>query len=362
MLSLLPLNVIDLLTDLGTGQVIAPDQREFLADRLLTASPIFGITPDHLTQVLEQRLVLFPQIYPRLADFCQQKSLPDWPITLWDLWLPLAIDLAHQKQQIDRPLIQAMLGGQGAGKTTLSWILSQILSVLGYCTLSWSIDDLYKTYADRLQLQQTDPRLIWRGPPGTHDVELGLTVLEQLRQGQSPIAIPRFDKSLHHGAGDRTVPDVVEQVDIVLFDGWFVGVQPVDPQCCQTAPEPIITEADRAFARDCNQRLRDYLPLWHQCDRLWVLYLPDYRCSRQWRRQAEQEMRSSGKPGMTDDEIDAFVNYFWRALHPNLFIAPLTQTADLVIEIQANHALGQVYGATDLHPTCTARNEMAYTD
>lgn len=356
------MNLISLLTDLGTGQPIAADQRQQLADRLLAAAPIFGITIDHLTQILDQRLTLFPQIYPRLADGCQQRSLPNWPLTLWDLWLPLAIDLAQQRQILDRPLIQGILGGQGAGKTTLGWIVTQILEMLGYRALSWSIDDLYKTYADRQQLQQTDPRLIWRGPPGTHDVELGLTVLDQLRQGQSPIAIPRFDKSLHHGAGDRIQPDWVEQIDIVLFDGWFVGVQPVDPQLFPTAPDPIITEADRAFAHDSNQRLRDYLPLWHQCDRLWVLYLPDYRCSRQWRRQAEQKMRTSGKPGMTDDEVDAFVHYFWQALHPELFITPLTQTADLVIEIQANHAPGQVYGETDLHPTYTARNEMAYTD
>ncbi|MFM7614146.1 MAG: ATP-binding cassette domain-containing protein, partial [Synechococcales cyanobacterium] len=43
------------------------------------------------------------------------------------------------------------------------------------------------------------------------------------------MTVPRFDKSALCGMGDRTTPEIIDQVDIVLFEGWFVGVLPIDP-------------------------------------------------------------------------------------------------------------------------------------
>lgn len=308
----------------------------------------FGMNAENVSQQVRQRAELFQAVYPAFCEFSQRLGgQPDdyWE-TLWNLWLPLGLNLATQQQRIQRPLVQGVLGGQGTGKTTLGAVLTLVLHQLGYQTLSLSLDDLYKTYTDRQQLQIRDPRLIWRGPPGTHDVELGTQVLDQLRQplpGQ-PILIPRFDKSLHHGAGDRIAPEAVSDIDVILFEGWFVGVQPIDPALFATAPPPILTEDDRVFARDMNAQLHHYLPLWERLDRLMMLVPVDYRLSKQWRLQAEQQMIASGKSGMSEAEIDAFVDYFWRALHPELFIPPLLQQADLVIEIQPDHSPSAVYG------------------
>ena len=57
-------------------------------------------------------------------------------------------------------------------------------------------------------------------------------------------------------------------------------------------------------------------------------------------------MIASGKLGMTDDEVERFVDYFWLALHPELFIKPLIKNqefVDLVIEINSDHSLGNIY-------------------
>jgi D-glycerate 3-kinase len=265
------------------------------------------------------------------------------------------MQLASSRQQLGRPIIQGILGGQGTGKTTLSAVLRLILTHLGYRTLSLSLDDLYKTYAERQQLQKQDPRLIWRGPPGTHDVELGKELLDQLRQPnqQHPILVPRFDKSAWGGAGDRTTPETVESIDIVLFEGWFVGVRPIDPAVFDApTPAPIETLADRSFARDMNERLKDYLPLWERLDQLMLLYPTDYRLSQQWRRQAEQQMIATGKSGMTDEQVDEFVEYFWKSIHPELFITPLTKNlswVDLVIEINPDHTISAIYRPSDIY-------------
>jgi D-glycerate 3-kinase len=263
----------------------------------------------------------------------------------------LAVQIAELRTRNDRPVIQGILGGQGTGKTTLSLSLISLLEQRGYSAVALSLDDLYKTYSERLALQQQDPRLIWRGPPGTHDIDLGLDVLDAVRSGQSSISIPRFDKSLHRGAGDRTTPDIFTNIDILIFEGWFVGVRPIDPVKFEAPVPPIINAADKAFARDINKQLANYLPLWERLDSLIVLYPQDYRYSVQWRKEAEHKMIATGRPGMTDIQIEEFVSYFWRALHPQLFIKPLItspQYVDSVIEIDANHNFVKLYHPSNL--------------
>lgn len=371
----------EILNNWVAGHTPTELERQQLADEELASlqrAKAFAITRENVEEVIQARSHLFQAVYPNVL------SLPSfWPIpqeidteagdipqskievplkahqrcdpkfkiaiSLWNLWLPLAMQLASIRQQLGRPLIQGVLGGQGTGKTTLGAVLSLILSELGYRTLSLSLDDLYKTYDERQHLQKKDSRLIWRGPPGTHDVELGLQVLDQLRSPSQPqpILLPRFDKSAWGGAGDRSTPEMVQSIDIVLFEGWFVGVRPIDARVFDAStPAPIETSADRLFARDMNERLKDYVPLWERLDRLMVLYPSDYRHSQQWRRQAEQQMIATGKSGMTDAQVDKFVEYFWRSLHPELFITPLTQNSslvDLVIEINPDHTTGAIY-------------------
>ncbi|BAY25062.1 hypothetical protein NIES2100_48620 [Calothrix sp. NIES-2100] len=318
-----------------------------LADNLRAQA--FGITAENVNEVIQMRSQLLESILPAFREFCQTtlQAQPQQMLTvLWDLWLPLAIKIASLRQKLAYPLIQGILGVQGTGKTTMSKALTLILQQLGYRTLNLSLDDLYKTYSDRLLLTQQDPRLIWRGPPGTHDIDLGLNLLDQIHQSQSPVIVPRFDKSAYNGAGDRTTPEIVTDVDILLFEGWFVGVRPIAPQAFDNAPPPILTEEDRSFARDMNHQLQNYLPLWQRLDSLIVLYPTDYRSSLTWRKQAEQQMIAAGKPGMSDAKIEQFVKYFWRSLHPELFIKPLIaspQLVDLVIEINCDRSLGKTY-------------------
>ncbi len=289
--------------------------------------------------LLRQRALLLQANHGALETCCRDElGWAQTPLELvWTLWLPLALQLHTRQRSLGRPLVQGFLGGQGTGKTTLTQVLAVLLQSLGHRVCRLSIDDLYKTYEERQEMQQRDPRLRWRGPPGTHDLALGLAVLQALRAGSSDeVEIPRFDKSAHGGAGDRTQPEHVHDIDLVLFEGWFTGMRPIDPACFDQAPPPIKTEGDRTFARDCNQRLREYLPLWDYLDGLVVLHPEDYRLSKAWRTEAEHAMKRSGRAGMSDAELSQFVDYFWKALHPELFLPPLLrdpQRVDLVIEL-----------------------------
>lgn len=304
---------------------------------------------------IKQQLDDVQTLYPQLDQFC--RDVLHWqscPLeTLWNLWLPLAHWLRQRLS--NSPTIHGILGGQGTGKSTLVAILAEILKLWGVRVCCLSLDDLYLTYLERSQLQQQDPRLRWRGPPGTHDVALGLSTLKQLRQAHptNPVEVPRFDKSLHNGAGDRTSPEIITGVDAVLFEGWFVGIRPIDPQQFDAVPNLVGPSGgssklnfDYPFAHDCNARLFSYLPLWDELDTLTLLKPLDYRLSQQWRRQAEHQMMASGRRGMGDQEINQFVEYFWQALHPELFIPALLHEpghVDLVIEVNPDHSPGKIY-------------------
>ncbi|HEY9666391.1 MAG TPA: glycerate kinase [Coleofasciculaceae cyanobacterium] len=372
-----------ILNNLAVGQTPTTLEWQQLVTQALESSQwanAFGITPANAEEAIQRRVHLFQAVYsdvlshPAFHSASQKVSREDGELgsereenaqspvlspksriltSLWKVWLPLALQMVAFRQQLGRPFIQGILGGQGTGKTTLAAVLSLIFTHLGYRCLSLSLDDLYKTYAERQSLQEQDSRLIWRGPPGTHDVELGLQLLDQLRSPHptEPILVPRFDKSAWQGAGDRTTAEQVENVDIVLFEGWFVGVRPINPNRFDAqTPAPIETPADQAFARDMNKRPKEYLPLWERLDQLMLLYPSDYRLSQQWRRQAEQQMKASGKSGMSDAQVDRFVEYFWKSLHPELFITPLTRYpsyVDLVVEINCDRTIAQIYRPSD---------------
>ena len=352
------LTIGQLLQPLVTGQELdKSDYQELLHIELSyqQRARAFGVEANNAQEKVDARIKLFQQVYAEVWQLCQNLGFQDQKTvltTLWNLWLPLAIWLASEKDKLNRPLIQGILGGQGTGKTTLTTIIHLILEKLGYSSLGISIDDIYKTYKDRKLLQQEDPRLVWRGPPGTHDVALGVELLDKLRQEDvtESVLVPRFDKSLWQGAGDRIEPEKIEKADIILFEGWFVGTRPVEEKVFDNAPHPIITPADRDFAMVSNTRLQEYLPLWDKLDRLIVLYPVDYRLSQKWRLEAEHKMIATGKTGMGDEEVNNFVEYFWKSLHPELFITPLIQNphlVDIVIEIQEDHSPGNIYQPKD---------------
>ena len=327
-------------------------------DRLAVNNLDLNLDFKVINEIVDRRSQLLRLVYPEILETLALHNVQIDPPSatlplLWHYWLPLAQSLAHQQQKIARPFIQGLLGGQGTGKTTLGIVLNILLRLLGKTFLSISLDDIYKSYADRQKLRDRRPDLIWRGPPSTHDIDLGIQVLQQLRDlnpdHPQPIEIPRFDKSLYNGAGDRIEPEISDGADIILFEGWFVGMRPLPISAFRNFVPPILSESDREFALECNANLYNYLPLWECLDSLIVLVPEDYQYSLQWRLAAEHNLVNLGKTGMSDSEITQFVEYFWKALHPELFMPCMidrnypASCADLVVEISRSHLPTKIY-------------------
>ena len=130
------------------------------------------------------------------------------------------------------PFFLGLSGIQGSGKTTLCNHLTTALrsSPHNLRALTISIDDLYLPHSQLSSLSALcplNPFLRQRGPPGTHDVELGEDVLSKLAIQKEPVKIPRYDKSKHGGKGDRLKEDLWDEEtppwDVVILEGWCVG-------------------------------------------------------------------------------------------------------------------------------------------
>lgn len=182
------------------------------------------------------------------------------------------------------PLFVAVQGPQGSGKSYLTELVKNQLSAAPHSlnVAVLSLDDIYLPHSGLVELAQSNPlNPLWqgRGQPGTHDLSLGLQTLAALRDGNDPVELPRFDKSLFSGEGDRlpkdgTGPIIRPPVDIIIFEGWFTGFYPISPEELESRWAGIWTieraklgMGDEEYGRKAdiaavNEKLRQYIALW----------------------------------------------------------------------------------------------------
>ncbi|POS85907.1 hypothetical protein EPUL_001620 [Erysiphe pulchra] len=171
------------------------------------------------------------------------------------------------------PLFIALNGIQGIGKSTLSSALARRLSdEHSLRTIVISIDDFYLPHSEQLSLAQANRnnKLVQhRGHPGTHDLSLAKRVLSALANGNM-CQIPAYDKSAHHGNGDR-LPQlfwrVVNQtedvkIQVVIFEGWCIGFSPLPDDAVawkqnQTTNKSLKNH-DLNHLLFINERLKEY--------------------------------------------------------------------------------------------------------
>jgi D-glycerate 3-kinase len=170
-----------------------------------------------------------------LAAFLREEGLPaDFAAEVERLHAPLAARIAAVT--MGPAFVVGVCGPQGSGKTTTVRVLAALLEAQGLKVATLSLDDLYLTLADREALaRDVHPLLRTRGVPGTHDVGLGLAVLDGLA-GEGETALPRFDKAADDRAPAGTWPTVAGPVDVVLFEGWCVGAR---PEPAEALREPV---------------------------------------------------------------------------------------------------------------------------
>lgn len=262
----------------------------------------------------------------------------DYDAALLD-WLQLRIE--------NHPgcFVLGVCGSQGSGKSTLARKLILALQARGLRCATLSLDDLYLTHAERQQLARSvHPLLATRGVPGTHDVDMGCEVIEAARRlgsGDS-LQLPRFDKAQDDRHPTSAWDTQQGPLDLLIFEGWCVGVGAQGPDALHTAVNELERneDADGRWRRWVNQQLSEHYPkLFGQLDALLYLKIPGWSAVLNWRRQQEAETAAASTSGnnrlMNETQLQRFIQHYQRLTEHALDSLPLR--ANVVRSIDEAH-------------------------
>lgn len=246
------------------------------------------------------------------------------------------------------PLI-ALNGPVGAGKSTLGRQLEALAPRFGLRLLVASIDDLYLGWPERGERLAGNPFGVSRVPPGSHDLDLLLKALARWREG-GVLRLPRFDKTLAGGQGDRS--GWREQAcDALVLEGWLMGCRPLPETRLATLMQavaartaglqelaggpdqplwsgwgaPVLSPEEWRWLPRWNRELEQYQPLWQACDGLWLLRPLHWGLPRRWRFQAEARQRRCGGGWLPAAELEQLVRASLCSLPPALYQDPLSR-------------------------------------
>ena len=352
----------------GLASPGAPDVLDELSRLLDGDEPLAGLGAAADTTDRQERLEILGRVYPELKR-CKDRLnigaslLPE----TYAIYIPIARFMAERAREIRRSRQRAVVfginGGQGSGKTTINAFLQIILSRgLGLKAAGFSIDDVYKTYDQRQAMARAvHPLFAIRSVAGTHDTALAMKTLDALVHARAGtrVPIPQFDKMAKGGQGDRAPesawPVAEGPFDVVIFEGWFVGVPPQETrEMARPVNEREAREdPDGTWRRTLNERLAtDYRELFARIDELLVIQIRSMEDVFRNRELQEQHLRrrldearrrgeDTGEQGaMTPDEVVAFISLYERTTRHMLAVLP--ERARLTLFIGDNHRVERV--------------------
>lgn len=248
---------------------------------------------------------------------------------------PMLEQLAGGVAQGARPWF-ALNGPVGAGKSLFCQQLLALAEPLGLRLAVASIDDLYLPWPQRAAAMAGNPFGVNRVLPGSHDVALLVERLSRWRAG-GPLRLPRFDKTLRGGEGDRINEDPSSSgasVDALVIEGWLMGCRPLNGVAwlsqagLELAPgQPPLSAEEASWLVEWDRRLGAYGPLFDGCDGLWLLRPQHWGLPRRWRFQAEARQRRRGGAWLAPEALERLVRSSLASLPPALYQEPLRPLA-----------------------------------
>jgi len=244
--------------------------------------------------------------------------------------------------------IIGLSGGQGSGKSTISNILKIILKeAYNLNTTIFSIDDFYKTFNERkIMSKKINPLFLTRGVPGTHDTKLLFNCLKKLKSHRfRKLLIPKFDKSIDNRLPKKKWQIVQKKPDIVIFEGWCVGVTPQKNKDLILPINILEKEKDkkRIWRNYVNKELKvNYKKLFKFIDTMIFLKVPSFKHVYKWRLLQEKKLRvtSKGKKTMNDNQIKEFIMFYERLT--NHMLETFGKKAKFIVQIDNKHRLKSI--------------------
>lgn len=258
-------------------------------------------------------------------DFLQRHRLDGVYLDAAVQWFsPLARALAEHQSGAKRPVLVALNGCQGSGKTTVSdFLCTSLAAEHGLHAVALSLDDFYFTGDERRALAASvHPLLSTRGVPGTHDMALLRQTLDALlatTRGER-VAIPRFNKAVddrhHPSQWDR----ITTPVDLVLLEGWCLGALPQAQELLSQPLNPLeqYEDPDARWRGYSNAVLdSEFRPLYALVDQWIMLRAPSFDCVFEWRQEQERKLAAAlpapqASRLMDDAALRRFIQHYER--------------------------------------------------
>ena len=292
---------------------------------------------------------MYSQLIKKIAEI---ESLPNSYVSdALRYFLPLAKVITKKITQSSTPVVIGISGAQGTGKTTLSYLLSQLLTKQQFKIAQFSLDDFYLTKNERnLLASQEHPLLCTRGVPGTHDTGMLLTKLHGLlhQKENQNIKIPKFNKADDERALEGNWSTVKGSVDAIFMDGWFVGATPLDPKMLEDPINELEKTEDitREWRKFINKQLSgNYQKIFSQINFLIFLEAPSFSQIYGWRKLQEEKLRKRSPTAhglMDDDQLFRFIQHYERLTQHCLAILP--ELADVIFLLDSDHRIADCSG------------------
>ncbi|NDV92895.1 kinase [Alteromonas sp. 345S023] len=258
---------------------------------------------------------------------------------------PLCERIKTHQKSAGQPFVVGINGSQGSGKSTLTAFISAYLeNEYDLKVVALSIDDFYFDKSHRNSLAtKFHPLLATRGVPGTHDIRLAMATIKGLKN-KGDVAIPRFNKATDNPFPKEHWPRCAAPVDVIILEGWCVGVQ---PQAVNSVREPInLLEENHdslgIWRNFVNTELAGaYQELFAQIDYQVMLKAPSFDCVFHWRLEQEDKLRSSTHADssgiMSETQIATFIQHYQRLTEHAL--ATLPATCDTVFSLNEDRVI-----------------------
>jgi len=202
-------------------------------------------------------------------------------------------------------------GPQGSGKSSLSKLIKLYLekfydkSVIIIC-----MDDFYLSKKQRTQLSKNiHPLFLTRGVPGTHDLGLMNKKIKQILNKEFPIYLPIFDKV--SDTRKRTYKKVLK-ADVIIFEGWCAGAQPVDLNYLQKNFNNLEKHKDKNFIwrNSYNKYLNEYQKIFSKFNYFIYFQFNHWDHVLNWKYKQELELRDKKKDLALKIYLKEFVQYY----------------------------------------------------
>ena len=264
---------------------------------------------------------------------------------LQNFYIPISQKIYKNYLKTKKTKVIGLTGGQGSGKSTISKILKIILEEgFKLNTVIFSIDDFYKTLKERKKMSlKVSPLFLTRGVPGTHDTKMLFNCLKNLKKKKfKKIYIPKFDKSIDDRAKKVKWQFIKIKPQIVIFEGWCVGVSAQKKSDLLVPINTLEKEKDKKkiWRNRVNKELKDsYKKIFKLIDKTIFLKVPSFRYVYQWRLLQEKKLRitSKGKKIMTENQIKNFIMFYERLTKHML--KNLSKKVNFLIKIDNKHRL-----------------------